>query len=83
MVQISINVNKIMLKLFVLSVALSWNRNHFVLCKGNNSYKKMPKCIIYETNRESVKGLFTDYKRMQKLDRLESSDIRSCTGRFK
>jgi hypothetical protein len=36
-VQMSINFKKIILKFVFLSVAVAWNRNHFILHKGNNS----------------------------------------------
>ena len=33
----NINLKKIILKFFVLSIALAWNGNHFVLLKGTAS----------------------------------------------
>ena len=46
-VHISINFKKfiLVLEFFVLSIALAWNRNHFVPRKGNNSNEKNVKSI--------------------------------------
>ena len=47
---------KITLKFFVVSIALTWNGSHFVLHKGNNSYKKH---IILESNWECVQMIYS------------------------
>ena len=44
-----------MLKLFVLSVALSWNGIHFVLRKGNNSNKTMSNEYNFRIKSETGK----------------------------
>ena len=47
-----------MLRFFVLSIALAWKGNHFVLHMGNNSNKKKSqKRIILESNWECANGL--------------------------
>jgi hypothetical protein len=59
------NFKKIMFIFFVLSVALAWNRNHFVLCKFsqvilNMSEKHviMIKSKKFESSRKPANGLF-------------------------
>ena len=54
-VQISTNFKNLYSVLFVYSVALVQNRNHFVGNKGNNSFE----CIILESNLECPNSLLT------------------------
>jgi hypothetical protein len=50
----SINKRIIMLKFFVLSVALVWNGNHFVLHKGNNSSQKLVNGLSHIENKNLI-----------------------------
>ena len=53
---------KIILKFFLLSVALAWNRKHFILNKQNNSNKKMSKVHDFIIKSETGKWFIDPVK---------------------
>ena len=66
------NFKKIMFIFFVLSVALAWNRNHFVLCKFSQVILNMSeKHVILESNRGCVNDLLQNSNSKYLLDKAQ------------